>query len=394
MGIFSKKEKFKKGKQELALVFDIGSASIGGAMFVTSANTAPKIVYTLREPIKIEEEVNYEKFLQNTLNTLKDVAGRMCLQGLGVPTRVYCVLSSPWFASQTRVIKMQKNAPFVFTSKLADTLTENEMKLFQEEHAKKYGEDMNRVRAIELKTMSTTLNGYPTSKPLGQKAKELEMSLFISMSQESLLKMIEDSITRHFATPVRFASFTMASFVVARDMFVNQESFLLVNIGGEVTDISMVKKDIIKESISFPIGENYITRGLAKEMGVTYGEAVSFINLYTAGETADTTFKKIDPIMTQLKNEWLKNFQESLRNLTNDISIPATIFITAQKSLAGLFSKTIKTEQLNQYTLTESKFRVLFLSLEALHGIALVDEKVNRDPMLIIESIYINQFLR
>jgi hypothetical protein len=243
--------------------------------------------------------------------------------------------------------------------------------------------------------MSTTLNGYKTAKPFGQKAKELEMSIFISMSQESLLTEIEKSIIRHFNVPeIKFTSFAMASFAVARDMFVNLESFLLVNIGGEVTDISMVKKEVIRESISFPIGENFIVRRLAKVLKTTFDEAQSFMTIYNEGHMADTLLKKVDPVVTEIRTEWLRNFQESLRNLTNDISIPATIFITVNKDLADFFSKTIKTEQLNQYTLTESKFRMLFLSIESLHGIAIVKDDVVRDPFLIIESIYINQFLR
>ncbi|MBS3913970.1 MAG: hypothetical protein KG003_05695 [Bacteroidetes bacterium] len=392
MQIFSKP---KKQKETLVLVFDVGSSSVGGALFLRQQGGAPKILYTLRESIKLEADLDHQRFFETTLKTLREVAGKMCLSGHGKPSEVYCVLSSPWFASQTRVIELEKNTPFIFTSKLADGLIEKEMKLFQEEHAKKYGEDMNRVRAIELKTMSTSLNGYKTSKPFGQKAKELEMSIFISMSQESLLGEIEKSIIRHFNVPeVKFISFAMASFAVARDMFVNQESFLLVNIGGEVTDISMVKKEVIRESISFPIGENFIIRRLAKGLKTTFDEARSFMTIYNEGHMADALLKKTDPVITEIRTEWLRNFQESLRNLTNDISIPATIFITVNKDLADFFSKTIKTEQLNQYTLTESKFRMLFLSIESLHGIAIVKDDVVRDPFLIIESIYINQFLR
>lgn len=392
MQIFSKS---KKQKETLVLVFDLGSSSVGGALFLRQPDGAPKIVYTMRETIKLEEELDHQRFLEATLKTLREIAGKICLSGHGRPNEVFCVLSSPWFASQTRVIQLEKNSPFTFTSKLADSLIEKEMKLFQEEHAHKYSEDMNRVRAIELRTMSTTLNGYKTAKPFNQKAKELEMSIFVSLSQESLLKEIEKSIVRHFnVTEVKFISFTMASFAVARDMFVNQESFLLVNIGGEVTDISMVKKEVIRESISFPIGENFIIRRLSKGLKTTFTEASSFMAMYNEGHMAENILKKVDPIITEIRTEWLRNFQESLRNLTNDISIPATIFITVNKDLVDFFLKTIKTEQLNQYTLTESKFRMLFLSIESLHGIAIVNDTVLRDPFLIIESIYINQFIR
>ncbi|MFM7088717.1 MAG: hypothetical protein ACKOW9_04275 [Candidatus Paceibacterota bacterium] len=385
----------KKAEETLVLVFDVGSASVGGALFLKNNTGAPKIMYALRETIRLEPNLDQHAFVSNTMKTLREVAGRICISGFSKPDEVHCVLSSPWFDSQTRVIQLEKNTPFVFTQKLADGLIEKETKLFQEEHARQYGDDMYKVRSIELKTMSTILNGYKTADPYNQKAKSLEMSLYVSMSQEVFLKEIEQSILRHFNVPeIKFASFTMASFAVARDMFVNQENFLLVNIGGEVTDISIVKKEVIRESISFPIGENFIVRKIAAGMQTTLAEANSFLSIYREYHMSDSLFRKMDPIMTQIRNEWLHNFQESLRNLTNDISIPATIFITVNKDLADFFAHTIKTEQLNQYTLTESKFRILFLNLESLHGIATVADNAVRDPFLIIESIYINQFLR
>ena len=97
--------------------------------------------------------------------------------------------------------------------------------------------------------------------------------------------------------------------------------------------------------------------------------------------------------MEELQQEWLKKFQESLVNLSNDISIPATIFMAIDKDLADFFSETIKTEQFSQYTLTESKFEVIFLGPQILHGTAVFEENVVREPFLIIDSIYINRFL-
>jgi len=74
------------------------------------------------------------------------------------------------------------------------------------------------------------------------------------------------------------------------------------------------------------------------------------------GHAEEATAKKLASIMGQLKAEWLKRFQESLANISHDISIPAIIYMATDKDLADFFSETIKTEQFSQYTLTESKF--------------------------------------
>ena len=137
MGIFSKKE-----KKELVLLFDIGSSSVGAALFYKQASGVPDIIYTVRRPITLENKINIDRFLHLTIEALKIVANDICMKGFGAPTEIYCVLSSPWHASQTRVLKLIKDTPIIFTQKLADELIAKELKLFEEEH-KHFYEDGN-----------------------------------------------------------------------------------------------------------------------------------------------------------------------------------------------------------------------------------------------------------
>ncbi len=391
MGIFSK----KKEERELVLVFDIGSSSVGGALFFMQKSGIPKIIFAVREPIALEEKIDFDRLLTLTVKSLGIVASKICLMGLGAPKKTFCVLSSPWYASQIRVIKLEKHTPFIFTSKLADSLIQREIKLFEEEVLLKYAHTENKLRSIEFRNMKTALNGYATSNPLHQKTKELEMTIFISMSLEQVLQKIEEAIGEHFYFKnIKFLSFGMASFAVARDVFSHQKNFLLIDIGGEVTDISMIKKDVLSESISFPLGHNFIIRGAASALDCTFNEAKTFISLYRDGHASEFIKKKLQPVINKLKTKWLNNLQGSLALLSKGVSIPVTIFITVDKDLADFFAETIKAEQLNQYTSAESKFKVTFLGTEAFHGMAVFKENVLRDSFLTLESIYINRFFR
>jgi hypothetical protein len=220
------------------------------------------------------------------------------------------------------------------------------------------------------------------------------MTVFISVGEERVLNAIEDTIAKYFHfNQIKFASFTLASFTIVRDMNIEKENFLLLDIGGEVTNISMVKKNMLRESASFPLGRNFLTRGVASGMGCTQSEAKSFISLFKDGHAEATVSEKMTLIMNQLRTEWLKYFQESLANLSNDISIPSTIYMTTDKDLADFFSQTIKAEQFNQYTLTDSKFEIIFLGSEVFHGIAVFEEQAIHESALIIDSVYVNRFL-
>src|SRR6266850_6181756 len=172
MGIFSK----IKDKGELVAVFDIGSSSVGGALFLMQSGVSsgiPKILISIREPIDLEDTFNIDSFLSSTIKSLGIVASGLYKAGMGAPKRIFCVLSSPWYVSEMRIISFEKNTPFVFTTKFADSLIQKEINLFKEENVAKYAQTGNSLRVTELKNIKTMLNGYETSNPLDQKAKQL-----------------------------------------------------------------------------------------------------------------------------------------------------------------------------------------------------------------------------
>lgn len=390
MGIFTGSKK----QDELVLVFNIGSSAVGGALFYTQRSGVPKIIFSTRELIPVEEVVDIDRFLSLTMLSLEIVVNKIFKQGLGAPGKIFCVLSSPWHASQTRIIRLEKSIPFTFTAKLAEELVQKEIALFEQEHFTEDLNDKNKIRSIEFKNIKTVLNGYETPNPIDQKAKELEMTIFISMSSEQVLKKIEATIAKHFSfKDIRYVSFTMASFVVVRDMDNHNGNFLLIDIGGEITDVSMVKKNVLCESISFPLGKNLLTRGVASSLSCSLNEASSLVSLFKDGHAGARVSKKLAPIISDLKNNWLKKFQESLANLSRDISIPSKIYLTLDKDVADFFLETIRNEQFNQYTLTESKFELILLGTEILHGMAIFEDNVIRDPSLVVGAAYINRLL-
>lgn len=390
MVIFSR----NKNKEKLILVFYLGSSSVEGALFYTQKSGIPKIVFSISEPIDLEKTIEIDRFLTSTMKSLKIVVNLVHSAGFGAPDEIFCVLSSLWCISQTRIIKLEKNAPFIFTPKLADELIKKELALFEEENSVNYARSGSPVRLIEIKNIKTVLNGYETTNPLNQKGKEVEMTIFVSISGEQILGKIEETIKVDFhSKKVKFSSFALSSFAVIRDMYIQTENFLLVHVGGEVTDISMIKKNILNESISFPLGFNFMIRGVSFISNSSLSEAKSLISLLKDGHTTEALSKKIGPVVDKSKAEWLHKFQESLADISSDISVPATVYITVDKDIAELFVETIRGEQFHQYTLTESKFKVILLGIEVFHGLAQFEKDVVRDSFLVISSIYINRFL-
>ena len=77
---------------------------------------------------------NSNIILSSTIKSLEIVVSKIYRAGIGKPEAIFYVLSSPWHISQTRVIRLEKNAPFIFTAKLANSLIQKEMALLKEEY--------------------------------------------------------------------------------------------------------------------------------------------------------------------------------------------------------------------------------------------------------------------
>ena len=391
MGIFTKRTKAEKS--ELVAVFDIGSASVGGALFFMQKSGVPKIVFSVRERIIPQSQIDPKNLLTEMRKALNNVARQMVVSNFGAPKKIFCVLSSMWYISHNRVIRIKKNTPFIFTDKLANGLIEKELKLFKEDYLGKYVKNDKQIRVIELKNIKTTLNGYEVSNPYKQKANDLEMTLFISMAEEEVLSNIKDVIAQHFHTEdVVFSSFIMASFTVVRDMHLHQKDFILVDICGEITDISIIKNNVLTGSASYPLGSNFIARNMASILGSNLEEAKTFLSLYKDGHAEERIHQRFDPVIKSSKARWLDKFQASLNTLLNDISVPNTIYLTVDQGFANFFIDIIQKEQFNQYILTSSKFNIKLIDNSLLHKVAVFEKNVIRDIFLIIDAIYINRF--
>ncbi len=388
MSLFSSKK-----KKDIVALFDIGTSSVGGALIVKDNKNIPTIIFSVREPIKITENFDFDRFFSYTMQSIQKVAHKINLSGLGVPNKIYCTLSSPWYASQTRSIKLEKNTNFIFNSKLASDLNKKEFSLFEQENIKQNNDIISGAHIIETKNMSVSLNGYRVQKPLGMKAKKVEMSLFLSMVEKNIITKIEESIGRylHFKN-IKFSSFIFSSFTTLRDVFPKEEDFIFMDIGGEITEIGMVKKDILLESVSFPYGKNFILRSLSKKIGHDIDHTKSLFNLYLQGHLEKKNSEKIKKELDILSLEWLKQLGISLNALSSHILLPHTVFLLVEQDMISFFGDIIKKEESNQYTKTISKFKIIPIDTKILHGQVIFEKETKRDVPIITQSIYINRY--
>jgi hypothetical protein len=229
-------------------------------------------------------------------------------------------------------------------------------------------------------------------EPLGKVANDVELRLFSSMSQSDILDGIEEFVSKHFyLEDFEFNSFTLASFSAVRDMYDRVSDFLLIDVTGEVTDLSVVKSRNVVETMSFPLGKNSLTRTISEKMSISPEEARSLLNLFNIQKLDGKKLEKMSSIMQELKQDWSENFQKAIGSLSNSFSVPKTIFFTADTDVSMWYGEVIKSEEMIQTSMTESPFIVSFINYSSLESYVSFMSKSEKDTFIAVEAIFFNR---
>lgn len=393
MGFFSSK---KKVTDSTILLVDVRSSSIG-ASFVRVQNDIPStpfIAASARMPFETESEPSLDALLIKIQNVMTSMIHSLIVKEKQVPDDIVVVLGSPWYASQSRRIIYKKNAPFIVSHKLLQELIDKEIVLFKEWYSKEH--DIVDIEIIENVVQKITLNGYDVTDPYDKKTQEMEISILVSLSPAIVARTIRSALSSVFhARKVNFVSFGSTAFTALRDSFPETKESIIVDIGAEVTDIVVVKKEVLMSCGSAPAGYNALYRSIDKGMVVSsIKEAKSHFLMMCSGHGNEQVSKKCRTITDTVGNAWLEVFQKTLLDLSTDLSLPSTVFLMADDDVAPWYQQVLKREELHQYVLSEKEFNVIIINKSAIwEHVRTNDQEALVDPYLILESIFINRFI-
>lgn len=381
----------RKDAERVVAIFDIGSGSIGGAFVGITAGESPEILFTVRRDIPFQEKLNFRRFLDAMTKTLEEIAKSLKESGVGLHAEeAYCVLASPWYASQTRLVRFAQETPFTVTKSGLDELVQKEISALRDSKMfdrAKMGEALPEI--METKNLQIKLNGYETKDPLKKKTSELELALYISMVPANIRRTISASIGK-FWKPwnVHFSSFSLAAFETLRETFPDDRSFLFADISGEVTDISLVRNGVLFESLSFPSGKNFLIRGLLHKTKTSAMLVNSELDLYAKHESTLEHAKQINDVLGESTKEWQGFFGDALTQLALEFPIPRTIFYTADNNVAEWLGGAIREEGARRFSREEGAFRVISLSDTFLSKHIRTALPDFQDSFLAIEAIF------
>ncbi len=383
MGFFSRTPQ----KNERTLILHIGSGSVMASM-VTNSDTKTAIHSFVTHDIPVVADLTLETFEKEMNKALGRTITAIAAHHMPAPDRITVYFASPWFASQVRIAKTSRPTPFIVSDTMVSDMIARELKAFENEELAGTENIRDTLRPIGSKVVQVKVDGVAHNSPLGMSARELELSIFVSVAPEHVLRMCEDTIMRRYHAPIAFSSFLLASFVVTRDTFANVHDYLLVDIGGEVTDVSLVRGGSLFQSVSFPHGSHFVLRKLSAGLHRSMTESMSLCMLYMENTLEESIKNSVGIILKDAKKVWTESFSAALSSVTGDKSIPSTILFSTGEHMASFFVDVIQHADFQNHIYNEKKIKVVELKSEIFHEFLTFDSGVERNAFIMIEALH------
>lgn len=398
-----------RSKETLAVVFDIRDSSVGAALVLLRKDKLPKIIYVTRHAFVRAQKGTLRETSKNMLKALGRAASDIERSGFSylaftplsdlTPKSVFCVLGSPWYGGHARTITFSRNKPFRIDSKLISEVLDREIASLKQSEHKHYlheGIRKGEVVLFERKILRVSLNRYPIDRPYGQWTRNISLDTYLSIAPQKILRNMHAMLHQTFhPEAVYFHSSALSLFDVARDIWSSLEDFLLIEVGGEITEVAVVRRGVVHELCSFPLGSNSIAREISKKLNVSFEEASSLARLAVSKRVRNEIREYLSRVLSKQKDTWHRELQNALLHVSNGLFLPNTVILL---SLDGSFSEWLtllikeKREEESHRSLFHKKsLKIIRFDQKTLASLIEVGPGASNDRFLSINTLFANK---
>ena len=391
---------FSKKKEGVSLIFDIGSGNAGAALVHFKVGEKPNVMYTTREAFRHSKEISGKQLIELKSKALQNVAEKILKDGLPylrevlqeepVISEIICFFGAPWYSTKTVSVTLQKLEPFVISESLIQTVVKERESEFI--HSFDTEAENPSVAIIEEKIIHARLGGYEVEDFFLKKTTELSFSLFMSVLQKEVMDAVRNTLEPFFhSRKITFHSFLLPYFSTIRDIFSHKESFLLVDVTGEVTEITLIKRGVPIATSTYPVGRLFFLRHVAKVLDVSPQIAASFIKVHLEGRSEKSASTNMETYLIEATEKWRESFLGALSTLTEEAFLPKTFFLTAEEDVIPLFRKILAEEKLDISGLGGEQLEIVPLNQNRLAAFCRFEKKARLDSFFAIEALFLNK---
>lgn len=380
--------KIKKNK--VGVVIDFAGSSVGAVLIEIGEDEKTRALISFRKSFNFLFNTDFSASLRCAKDSLRFVIKELKKNHPGKIDFVVCVLSSPWFVSQTKTITATMEKPFEIKNDFFNDLIKEEEKSFNK------NEKIN-SQFIEHEITKTELNGYDVKNPIGKNANSVKLSVYLSAGAKKAMEMAREEIENVFGNvDLSFATFPLVAFKVLNDIMKAKEGFLIIDIGGEITEIILARAGALERTVSFSCGYNLILRKISLRTNAFFEEAPSLLNAYSRGHLSADNVDKVALAIEESVKEWQDGFKKSLGEISEETLFPQNVFLIGDDFVCKPFYLCVNNDDFSEFTVLRKPFIAKKIEHSWLKQYFDVAEsfKYENGLNLEIESVYVGDFLK
>ncbi|HEY4477400.1 MAG TPA: hypothetical protein VJB56_02125 [Candidatus Paceibacterota bacterium] len=327
---------FPTHKKQLGAVFDIGTASVSATVFeLLQGAGKPGILKTFRRFHKASLQKDALHFSKSTVSqfsaVIKDIAA---FTNNRMPQLYVLGLSSIFYLGKTERFFVEHKKPVPFKQADIDEFIQSgKQNLFSE---LKRGD----VVIFETMLMKSLLNGYPVLDPIGRISQSVELWVRLAATSAELSGKFTDIIeSAQRNADIRFATFPTAAWILMKDAFPPEHNVLLVDIGGELTEVTFITNGIITEVLTLPFGVLNILLRISEAEHIDLENAYALLRSYTGGALSKEAEDHLKTVIKKEAKGWGEIFERVWQRASRDFMSNIQLYFLG----GGAFVEEIKT---------------------------------------------------
>jgi cell division ATPase FtsA len=369
------------------LVIDVGSGSIGSA--VVSIGKTKTITFANRYELDFEDKVDFKVLLNKVNLGIKHSLKTLPDKNIN---EVHIFMHSPWHTINTKNVLLSNPKEFILTEKLIEQVSQNEIDAFMKNVMLDFPDYGNLV-AIESTVPKISIEGRNFDNPFGKKVKNCEFLISIALAPKSIITDIvnicEKSLNIH-SQNIKFRSATNAFAHVCSSLYSENNAIMIVDVGSEITDISIIDNKTLLFGISFSQGSNDIVRKISQANNTIFSDSKSLAFISFSGIGSQGQTRQTENNLTLLATNWQRSISESLAKIPLNSGVPKkVVLICEDKNTEPWYANTLKSDTSTQYFHIDGKFHIITPSVQALKNYIHVNEKIYIDASLCLLCITI-----
>ncbi|HEV8592155.1 MAG TPA: hypothetical protein VGQ55_08635, partial [Pyrinomonadaceae bacterium] len=294
------------------LIADIDDISVGVSVVERSAEAPVTICVAERMQLGVEDRsqtqsaAGISQLLEQCMDAvLKTYAGADAKHTPKSPSEIYCILRSPWTHFRTAQFEEKYQAPATITKDVIAALAKKALETPSQ---------LDRSNILEAGVMQVFLNGYPTANPLGKKATRAMAIAFESDVNPEIRRAITDVCGKVLPgrTPI-IHSGMRALLTVLHEHIPDIHRYVIVEIGGSVTDCSVIRKESVSQFAEIKEGSRTILKRVAKD-GLPE-EVVSQLRMIATDTCSSEACKNVKDALAASELDLAKSFGDAFGTL-------------------------------------------------------------------------------